>query len=100
MSKTKIVIALAAIAALTLVIVGLASAQIEANQTYAGATLNTSAPNGGVLGWIGNCFGLRNSQPNGNQYVAPQVPPTTGSVPAPNQGSYGYGNAYGPCWAR
>jgi hypothetical protein len=48
------------------------------------------------LGWIGNCFGLRTSQPNGNQNVAPQVPPNTGSVPAPNQNGYGYG----PCWAR
>jgi len=96
MSKTKIVIALVAIAALALVIVGLASAQIAASQTYAGATPNTSTPNGGVLGWIGNCFGLRNSQPNGNQNVAPQVPPITGSVPAPNQNGYGYG----PCWAR
>jgi hypothetical protein len=26
------------------------------------------------------------------------VPPTTGSVPAPNQNGNGYG--YGPCWAR
>ena len=37
MNKTKIVIALVAIAALTLVVVGLASAQIAANQTYTGA---------------------------------------------------------------
>ncbi len=98
MSKTKIVIALAAMAALTLVIVGLASAQIAPSPTYAGATPNTAAPNGGFLGWIGNCFGLRNSQPYANQNIAPQDPPTTGSVPTPNQNGYGYG--YGSCWAR
>jgi len=100
MSKTKIVITLAAIAALTLVIVGLASAQIVASQIYAGAKPSTAAPNGGFMGWIGNCFGLRNSQPNGNQYILPQVPPTADSVPAPNQGGYGSGYSYGPCRAR
>jgi hypothetical protein len=100
MSKTKIVIALAAIAALTLVIVGLASAQIAPSPTYAAANPSTAAPNDGFLGWMGNCFGLRNSQPYANQNIAPQVPPTTGSVPAPNQNGYGYGCGYGPCWAR
>lgn len=97
MSKTKIAIALVAIAALTLVLVGLASAQIAANQPITGATTGTAAPNGGFLGWIGNCFGLRNSQPSAGQYVAPQAP-ADGSVPtaAPYQGGYGYG----PCWAR
>jgi hypothetical protein len=91
MSKTKIVIALVAIAALTLVLVGLASAQIAPSQS----------PNNGVLGWIGNCFGYGANQAYDGQYVAPQAP-TDGSVPvpAPNQGSYGYGYGYGPCWAR
>src|SRR5665648_1139871 len=100
MSKTKIVIVLVAIAALTLVIVGLASAQIAASQTYAGATPSATASSGGFFGWMGRCFGFGNSQPNGNQNIAPQVPPTTGSVPAPNQNGYGIGNGYGPCWAR
>jgi hypothetical protein len=90
MSKTKIVLALVAVAALALIVVGLASAQSAANQTYAGSTASTRSPNGGFLGWIGNCLGFRNSQSNGNQNVAPQVPPTTGLVPAPNQGNYGY----------
>jgi hypothetical protein len=98
MSKTKIVIALAAIAALALVIVGLASAQIAPNPTYLGTNPNTAAPNGGFFGWMGRCFGFGNSQSYGNQNIAPQVPPSAGSVPAPNQGSYDYG--YGPCWAR
>ncbi len=96
MSKTKIVIALAAIAALTLVVVGLASAQIAPSPTYAGANLSTAAPNDGFLGWMGNCFGLGNSQQYCNQNIDPQVPSSTGSVPAPNQNGCGYG----PCWAR
>jgi hypothetical protein len=98
MQKTKIVIALVAVAALTLVAVGLASAQIAANQTYTGTN-----PNNGLLGWIGNCFGYGTNQAYGSQYVAPQ-PPTDSSVPAPYQGGYGngygYGYGYGPCWAR
>ena len=97
MSKTKIIIGLVAIAALTLVIVGLASAQIAVNQTPAGATPNTVAPNnGGFFGWIGNCFGDGANQGYGSQYVAPQAP-TDGSTPAPApyQGGVGYG--YGPC---
>ncbi len=63
MSKTKILIALVAITALTLVAIGLASAQIAANQTYTGTTPNTAAPNSGFLGWIGRCFGFRGNQP-------------------------------------
>ena len=101
MNRTKIIVALVAVAALTLVVVGLASAQIGVNQTYTGATPSTAAPNGGFFGWIGSCFGLRSSQPYyGSPYVAPQTP-TNSSVPAPYQpyqGGYGYG--YGPCWAR
>ena len=100
MSKTKIIIALVAIAALTLVIVGLASAQIAASQTYAGATPNSVASSGGFFGWMGRCFGFGNSQPNGNQNIAPQVPSTTDSVPAPNQGIDGNGYGNGPCRSR
>jgi hypothetical protein len=101
MNPTKIAIALVALAALTLVVVGLASAQIAADQTYTGSTPSIAAPNGGFLGWLGSCFGLRNNQPNyGNPYIAPQLP-TNSSVPAPyqsNQGNIEYG--YGSCWAR
>jgi hypothetical protein len=91
MSKTKIVIVFAAIAALTLAIVGLASAQIAQNQPLANTSIdpNTSAPNPGFWGWIGNCFGFRANQPYANQYVAP-----------PQQGGYygnGYGYGYGSC---
>ncbi len=101
MSKTKIVIALVAVAALTLVLVGLASAQIAANQTYIGTSADpsTPTPNNGFWGWIGNCFGYGANQAYGNGYAAPQAP-TDGSTPAPNQSGYGYGYGYGPCWAR
>ncbi len=99
MSKTKIVIGLVAVVALTLVIVGLASAQIAASQTPVGGTPNTAAPNnGGFFGWIGRCFGYGTNQGYVNQYVAPQAP-LDGSTPAPTpyQGGYGYGYGYGPC---
>jgi hypothetical protein len=96
--KTKIVIALVAIAALTLAIVGFAAAQIAQNQPCANTTTdpNNTVPNSGFWGWIGNCFGLRTGQPYANQYV---VPPVTinSSVSAPYQpyqGGY-YGNGYG-----
>lgn len=100
MQRTKIIIALAAVAALTLAIVGLAAAQLAPNQTYTGETPYQQAPGSGFLGWIGNCFGYGASQPYGGQYVAPPVG-SDGSTPAPYQpyqGGYGYG--YGPCWAR
>ena len=102
MQKTKIIIALVAIAAITLTIVGLASAQISANQNYTNpiTTPNPVAPNNGFWGWIGNCFGLRSNQPYPNQYITPQAPANT-TVPAPYQpyqgGYYGYG--YGRCRA-
>ena len=102
MQKTKIAIALVAVVALTLVVVGLASAQISVNQTYPSTSPN-QVPSEWFLGWIGNCFGYRANQGYGGQYVAPQ-PPTDGSSPAPYQGGYnygyGYGYGYGPCWKR
>ena len=104
MQKTKIIIALVAVAALALVAVGLASAQIAANQTYTATNPNT-APNNGFLGWIGNCFGYGTNQPYAGQNVAPQAPTDSFTPePAPYQGGYsygyGYGYGYGPCWAR
>ncbi len=112
MQKTKIIIALVAIAALTLVAVGLASAQIAANQTYTSTNpdQNTGASNGGFFGWIGSCFGIRTNQPYNYQYTAPPAA-TDNSTPAPSDTStqtpapyepyqpyqpyQGYG--YGPC---
>ena len=98
MNTKKIVIALVAVAALTLVVVGIASAQIAPNQTPVGATPNTASPNGGFFGWIGRCFGYGTNQGYGNQYVAPQAP-SDGSTPAPTpyQGGYRSGYGYGPC---
>jgi hypothetical protein len=97
MQKTKIVIALVIVAALTLAIVGFAAAQITSNQTYSNPDTNPNAiQNGGFFGWMGRCFGFRSNQPYSNQYVAPQNPTNT-QIPAPNSGSY-YG--YGPCMGR
>jgi len=75
LQKNKIVIALVAVAALTLVLVGLAAAQISTNQTY-----DSSNPNDDAWGWIGNCFGNRANQQYNNQYLAP-LSPTDGSAP-------------------
>jgi hypothetical protein len=93
MQKTKMIIALVAVAVLTFTIVGLASAQISASQTN-----TVTNPNNNFWGWMGNCFGLRNNQPSANQYVAPPTS-TNNKIPVPNQSN---GNNYGlgPCWAR
>ncbi len=93
MTNTKIVIAILAIAALALTVVGVAVAQ---NQFYTNAAPNTQTSNNGFWGWIGSCFGLRDAQGSEGQYVAP---PTGVDAPAPIQGGYGYNYGYGPCWA-
>ena len=106
MRKTKKLLVLVVIAAIALVIVGLASAQIAG---YQSATTNpTAAPNGapssGFWGWVGRCFGFSTNQPYTNPYLAPVQPaPTNTSIPVPAvpyQGSYSYGYGYSPCWAR
>ena len=90
--NTKIIIAIAAVAALALAAVGLAAAQIVQNQTISGE--DSAVPAQGFWGWIGNCFGWRNTQVSSyGEPTGPQVP----SQGAPYQNSYGYG--YGPCWA-
>jgi hypothetical protein len=95
MNTTKILIAAVAVTALALVAIGLASAQLQANQTYTG----TTAPDGGgFLGWIGRCFGF------GPQYYGTTAPAYQAPLQAnitvtdPNtnqtttyQGYYGYG---------
>ncbi len=99
MQRTKIIIALVAVAALTLAIVGLASAQIV---TQPSSTTSPGVPfNNGFWGWIGNCFGIGANQAYGSQNVVPQAS-TDGSSPAPTpyQGGYGYEYGFGPCWAR
>ena len=94
MTTTKIIIAIVAIAALALTVVGVATAaQVAQNQYYTNTTPNTQAQNNGVWGWIGNCFGYNSAQ---EQYVAPPAG-VNATAPAPYQGGYGYG--YGPCWA-
>ena len=92
MQRTKIAIALVAVAALTLVAVGLASAQMIADQPYTTTNPNQAAPNNGFWGWLGNCFGYGTNQAYAGQYAVPQAP-TDGTAPTPYQlyrGSYGY----------
>jgi hypothetical protein len=97
MNTTKIVIAAVVVAALALVAVGLASAQLQANQTYTGTAPQT-----------GGFFGLAGNQPYyGTPYQGPQGPvnATSPEPYLPYQGGYyangyGYGYGYGPCWAR
>jgi hypothetical protein len=98
MNNTKIILALVAVAALALVVIGLVSAQVAATQNIPGATPSTTAPNNaGFFGWIGRCFGYGAAPYFGAQgQVAPIIPtnPTTQNpyvnVP-PAQGYYGYG---------
>jgi hypothetical protein len=93
MQKVKIIIALVAVALLTFTIVGLASAKISADQTNAGTNSNN-----GFWGWMGNCFGLRNTKPSANQYVAPPTS-TNSPIPSTNQDN-GNNYGFGTCWAR
>jgi hypothetical protein len=93
MNKTKVIIGSVAVVALTLAIVGLASAQIVASQTYTGASSNND-----LWGWMSNCLGFRNSQHYANQYVAPPTG-TNNQVPTQSQGNSNY-FGFGPCWAR
>jgi hypothetical protein len=90
--NTKIIIAIAAVAALALAAVGLAAAQLAQNQTILGE--DSAVPAQDFWGWIGSCFGGRNAQAGYyGEPASPQVP----SQGAPYQSSYG--NGYGPCWA-
>ena len=95
-TNTKIIIAIVAVAALALTVVGVAAAQVAQNQYYTNAAPNTQAPNNGFWGWIGNCFGYGTAQGYDGQYVAP--PAGVNATGPAYQGGYGYG--YGPCWAR
>ena len=95
--KTKIIVALIAVSALALSLVGLAVAQAVQYQNNATAPQDGSAPNSGFWGWIGSCFGWRDTQTNYyGEPVGPQNP--SSDQAASNQGGYYYG--YGPCWAR
>ncbi len=100
MQKTKIVIVLAAMAALTLALVGLAAAQVVQNQTYTNTAPITQVSDNGFWGWVSSCFGYGSTQ----EYQGQPSAGVNATVPAPYQGgygysSYGYGYGYGPCWA-
>jgi hypothetical protein len=97
MQKWKIIVALVAVAALTLTIIGLVATQT--------ATPNPTTTNPEFWGWVGNCFRFRTSPPTaGTQVQTPTIPsqpssPSTTTPSTPYQGGY-YANGYGPCWVR
>ncbi len=100
MSKTKIVIALVAVAAIAAIVVGLASAQVGAVQNQTG---NPNVANNGLWGWMQGCYRFFTGQTGASPQQIPLGPgaAVNGSVPipVPSQGSY-VGYARGPCWAR
>ena len=114
MKATKIFIALAATAAISLAVIGVAYGYYVNNQTGVNANspypTNANVPNtadGGFWGWFGGCLGFAPRQPYGYQYQAPTnsttappvyVPPQQQYQPQnPNQGYYPYGYGRG-CW--
>jgi len=81
--KTKLLIALVAVGAVGLVLVGLASAQIAAYQSF--TTNPTDATNSGFWGWIGNCFGYTTNKPyastqHNKQLLISQFPLPTNNI--------------------
>ena len=102
MQKTKIIIALVAIAAITLTIVGLASAQIIANQNYTNpsTTPNPVAPNNWLLGLDRQLLWLK-KQPTLSQPIHSSASArkhySSRALPTLPSGYYGYG--YGRCMA-
>jgi hypothetical protein len=107
MKTTKILIALAATAAIFLAAVGVAYGYYTANR----ASVNGNSPStsdGGFWGWFGGCLGFGPRQSLGSQYQTPSnstaeppatyVPPQQPYQPQnPNQGYYPYGYGRG-CW--
>jgi hypothetical protein len=100
MAKTKIVIALVAVAAVALVAIGVASAQI-ANQTP--NTTIGAAPNG-FWGYMGRCFQFLTNPPvdqtTGNPIIQQVIPTQVSSTNAPiTAAPNGYGFR-GSCMSR
>jgi hypothetical protein len=113
MKATKIFIALAATAAISLAVIGVAYGYYVNNQTGVNAnspyaTTNTNTGDGGFWGWLGGCFGWQSTQPYNNSYhyqpsvndtaqPPAYVPPQMYQPQKPNQNYYqsGYGRG---CW--
>jgi hypothetical protein len=72
MRKTKIILAAVTLAAVAIVAVGYASAQIAATSN---PTTGAATPYNGFWGWMGRCFGI-----NGAPYYGTQAP-TSASQP-------------------
>jgi hypothetical protein len=106
MKTTKIFIALAAIATLSIALIGVAYGYYVNNQTTINP--NTAYPaNTDFWGWARGCLGFGPNQPYNYQYQPPsnsttQTPSTNAPPQAPyqqypNQGYYPYGYGRG-CW--
>jgi hypothetical protein len=110
MKATKIFIMLAATAAISLAVIGVAYGYYVTNQTNVNA-YSHYASNDDFWGWFGGCLGFR-PEPNGYQYqyqhpsngttqpptyVPPQQPYQPYQPQYPNQGHYAYGYGHG-CW--
>jgi hypothetical protein len=102
MAKTKIVIALVAVAAVVLVAVGVASAQIA---TQTPNTTIGAAPNG-FWGYMGRCFQFWANPPidqtTGHPIIQQVIPPQVSSTNAPftaDPNGYGFrGSCMGRFW--
>lgn len=107
MKATKIFIVLAATAAISLAVIGVAYGHYVANQTYVNSN-SPSTTDTDFWGWVGGCLGFGPRQPYDNhyQYQYPSnstnqpdyVPPQQPYQPQnPNQEYYPYGYGRG-CW--
>ena len=107
MKATKIFIVLAATAAISLAVIGVAYGQYL-NQTRINPNLSYET-NADFWGWFGGCLGFGHRQaygytyqPSNNSTTPPPnyVPPQQPYQPQnPNQGYYPYGYGRG-CWGR
>lgn len=109
MKATKILIVLAATAAISLAVIGVAYGQYSANQTYVNPNSLSTTEND-FWGWLGGCLGFGPRQPydyhyqyqypnnttTQPDYVPPQQPYQPYQPQYPDQG-YSYGYRRG-CW--
>ncbi|MCW4006948.1 MAG: hypothetical protein NWF04_10225 [Candidatus Bathyarchaeota archaeon] len=95
MQKWKTFAVLATIAALTITLVGFASAYVAAPVQDPNAP-RPVASDDGFWGWIGNCFGFNSGHPHGYGYVYQTGNGTVVTPSYPSQdGYYPYGHG---CW--
>ncbi len=97
--NTKLIVALVIVGVLAVAVVGLVSAQLATPTASPNGAAPNATPADGFFGWVGRCFGFRNSQYYGTGAPAVQAPlaanitvtdPNTGQT-TNYQGYYGYG---------